>query len=72
LRVVKRPFERLQTNVGAEAPSVQFGSQKGDPVVVVVNLGVQLRDLSARAHASNSSTKIAITAPARSGSSVPT
>ena len=56
------PFELLQSSVGAKTPSVQLGSQKRDPVAVVVGVGLQLIDLVARAHASNSSTEYALCA----------
>jgi hypothetical protein len=45
--VLERPFERSQTRVGSEAPSVSLGSEKGDPVVVIVDLGLKLLDLRA-------------------------
>src|SRR5947209_1726910 len=43
--VFERPLQRSQTCVGSEAPSVPLGSQKGDPVVVVVDLGLKPLDL---------------------------
>ena len=60
LGAVERPFERLQANVATEAPSVQLGSQQGDPVLVVVDVGLELLDLAWGAHARDSSTTSAL------------
>jgi hypothetical protein len=38
------PLELLQLSVGAETPPVQLGAQKGDSIVVVVGVGLQLID----------------------------
>jgi len=38
-------LELLQSSVTANTPSVQLGSQKRDPVAVVVDLGLQLLGL---------------------------
>src|SRR5262249_35665799 len=52
LRALELPFKLLQPSVRANTPPVQLGSQKRDPIVVVVRLGLQLLDLVARrAHA---------------------
>jgi len=38
-------LELLRSSVTANTPSVQLGSQKRDPVAVVVDLGLQLLGL---------------------------
>jgi hypothetical protein len=60
LRALELPFELLQSSVRANTPSVQLRSQQRDTVAVVVRLGLQLLDLIARAHASNSTIEDAL------------
>jgi len=45
LGALELPLELLQSSVTANTPSVQLGSQKRDPVAVVVDLGLQLLGL---------------------------
>jgi hypothetical protein len=59
LSTLELALELLQSSVRAKAPSVQLGSQQGNPIATVVDVSLQLVYVI-RPHASNSITEYAL------------